>query len=52
MSVLFLLIGVSILVAGCFLAAFLGSVRSGQFDDNETPPIRMLFDNDHPQNVK
>ena len=44
MSALFILIGISILVAGGFLAAFLWSVRSGQFDDDYTPSVRMLFD--------
>ena len=44
MSVLFILIGVSILVAICFLAAFLWSVKSGQYDDDYTPSVRMLFD--------
>jgi cbb3-type cytochrome oxidase maturation protein len=38
------LIAISILVAGGFLAAFLWSVRSGQFDDDYTPSIRILFD--------
>jgi len=44
-SVLFILIGISILVAGGFLTAFLFSVNTGQFDDDYTPSIRMLFDN-------
>lgn len=44
-SVLFILIGISILVAGGFLTAFLLSVHAGQFDDDYTPSIRMLFDN-------
>ena len=44
MSALFVLIAVSILVAGSFLTAFLWSVRTGQFDDDETPSMRMLFD--------
>lgn len=44
MSALFVLIGISILVAGSFLAAFLWSVKSGQYDDDYTPSIRMLFD--------
>jgi len=43
-SALFLLIGISILVAGSFLFAFLWSVKSGQFDDDYTPSVRMLFD--------
>ena len=44
MSVIVLLIGFSILVAGGFLIAFLWAVRSGQYDDNYTPSVRMLFD--------
>lgn len=43
-SVLFILIAISILVASAFLIAFLWSVRSGQYDDDYTPSIRMLFD--------
>ena len=46
MSALFILIGVSILVAGSFLAAFLWSVKTGQYDDDYTPSVRMLFDDD------
>jgi cbb3-type cytochrome oxidase maturation protein len=41
----FILIGISILVAGSFLIAFLWSVKNGQYDDDYTPSIRMLFDN-------
>ncbi len=44
MSALFILIGVSILVAATFLGAFLWSVKSGQYDDDYTPSVRMLFD--------
>ena len=40
------MIGVSITVAGLFLGAFLWAVRSGQYDDDYTPAIRMLFDNE------
>ena len=46
MSALFVLIGISILVAGGFLAAFLWSVNKGQFDDDYTPSIRILFDDE------
>ena len=48
MSALFILIGISILVAGSFLAAFLWSVKNGQYDDDYTPSIRMLFDDKLP----
>jgi len=44
MSVLILLIGFSILIAGGFLAAFIWSVKKGQYDDDYTPSVRMLFD--------
>ncbi|MDE3212357.1 MAG: cbb3-type cytochrome oxidase assembly protein CcoS [Bacteroidota bacterium] len=44
MGALFILIGISILVAIIFLVAFLWSVRSGQYDDDYTPSVRMLFD--------
>lgn len=45
MSALFILIGISLMVAGSFLAAFIWSVGNGQFDDDYTPSIRILFDN-------
>gem|GEM_PF-131597 len=44
MSVLFILIGASLLLAICFLAGFILSVRSGQYDDDYTPSVRILFD--------
>lgn len=44
MSIIFLLILVSLVVAVLFLAAFFWAVRSGQYDDDYTPSIRMLFD--------
>jgi len=44
MSVFIILIAASILVAGGFLVAFLWSVRDGQYDDDYTPSVRMLFD--------
>ncbi len=52
MSVLFILIGVSITVATAFLGAFVWAVRSGQFDDNYTPAVRILFDEDTSSNEK
>ncbi len=46
MNIFYLLIGASLIVALIFLAAFIWAVKSGQFDDNETPPYRILFDDD------
>jgi len=44
MEVIFLLIALSIIVAVGFLAAFLWAVKSGQYDDDSTPAMRILFD--------
>ncbi len=44
MTVIIVLIIISILVAGGFLAAFLWAVKSGQYDDTYSPSVRMLFD--------
>jgi cbb3-type cytochrome oxidase maturation protein len=48
MSVIYLLIGLGIIVAGGFLVAFIWAVRSGQYDDDYTPSVRMLFDDFKP----
>jgi cbb3-type cytochrome oxidase maturation protein len=48
MSVIYFLIGLGIVVAGGFLAAFIWAVRSGQYDDDYTPSVRMLFDDFKP----
>lgn len=46
MSAIIFLIFLGILVAGGFLAAFIWAVRSGQYDDDYSPSVRMLFDKD------
>lgn len=46
MSVIYLLLTLSILVALIFFIAFVLSVKSGQFDDSYTPSVRMLFDDE------
>lgn len=52
MSAIFILIGASLVVAVGFLIAFIWSVRSGQYDDDYTPSIRMLFDSETDKNKK
>lgn len=52
MSVLIILILVSLTVAIGFLAAFIWSVRSGQYEDDYTPSVRMLFDDTKPSENK
>jgi cbb3-type cytochrome oxidase maturation protein len=44
MSALFILLGASLSIAVGFLVAFIWSVRNGQYDDEYTPSVRMLFD--------
>lgn len=44
MSVLWLLVGASTLVALGFLIAFIRATRGGQYDDRHTPAVRVLFD--------
>ncbi len=46
MSVIFVLIGFSTFVALMFLGAYLWSVKTGQYKDNYTPSVRILFDNE------
>lgn len=52
MSALYLLIGFSTLVALIFLAAFFWAVRSDQYEDMHTPAMRILFDDDAPEDQR
>ena len=42
MTILLLLIPLSVLLLGIAIAAFVWAVRSGQFDELETPPLEIL----------
>ncbi|OIQ28353.1 MAG: cytochrome oxidase maturation protein, cbb3-type [Bacteroidetes bacterium MedPE-SWsnd-G2] len=46
MSVIYLLLALSILVALVFFIAFILAVKKGQYDDSYTPSVRMLFDDE------
>ncbi|MBC7748899.1 MAG: cbb3-type cytochrome oxidase assembly protein CcoS [Methylotenera sp.] len=46
MSVIYLLISISILIAIGFFIAFITAVKTGQYDDDYTPSVRMLFDDE------
>lgn len=48
MSVIFLLLTVSTLMAGIFLLAFIRSVRRGQYDDDRSPAVRILLEDQAP----
>ena len=49
MGIIYLLIGVSVVIAIVFLSFFLWASKTGQFDDDYTPSVRILFD-DEPLN--
>lgn len=46
MNILYLLIGVSLFAALIFLVLFIWAVKSGQYEDNYTPSVRILFDDE------
>jgi cbb3-type cytochrome oxidase maturation protein len=46
MSVIYILLTISIIVAVIFFIAFIVAVRNGQFDDSYTPSVRMLFEDE------
>ena len=46
MSIIYMLLAISVIVAIGFFIAFIISVRKGQYDDVYTPSIRMLFDDE------
>lgn len=46
MSVIYILLAISIIVAIGFFIAFIVAVKSGQFDDSYTPSVRMLFEDE------
>ena len=46
MTVLYLVLPLALLLAGAAVAAFAWTVRSGQLDDVDTPPRRILFEDE------
>ena len=50
MSALYILVVVSICVAGSFLGAFIWSVKTNQYEDNQGAAIRMLYDDEIQKN--
>lgn len=50
MSALYILIGISLTIAVGFLCAFLWAMKKGQYEDDYTPSVRMLFENEQKNN--
>ena len=46
MDILYLMILCSVLLAVVFLIIFIVSARSGQFEDDESPAVRILLDSE------
>ncbi len=46
MGIIYLMIGVSFSIALFFLASFFWATKDGQFDDDYTPSVRMLFEDE------
>lgn len=52
MNVIFLLIGVSLIVAIVFLISFIWAAKDGQYEDDYTPSVRILFEDKPVKNDK
>lgn len=55
MGIIYLMLVVSLGIALVFLFSFLWATKNGQFDDDHTPSIRILFDddiNEHTNNLE
>ena len=46
MSVIYMLISISTLVAGLFFFLCIKAIKNGQYDDTQSPSIRMLFEDE------
>ena len=46
MSVLYVVLPLALIIVGTAVGAFVWSARSGQFDDLDTPPVRVLHDDE------
>lgn len=52
MSIVYLLLPIGILMSLAAVIWFIWSVRSGQWDDLDTPPWRALFDDERGETQK
>lgn len=52
METIFVLLPLALLIALIAVGFFIWAAKSGQFDDLETPAVRMLFDDEAPRIAK
>ncbi|QQR73488.1 MAG: cbb3-type cytochrome oxidase assembly protein CcoS [Holophagales bacterium] len=48
METIFVLLPLALLIAAIAVGFFIWAARSGQFDDLDTPAVRILFDDEEP----
>jgi len=51
MRIILVLIFLSLILALLFLAAFFWAVKNGQYEDDHTPSIRMLWEEIKPKDI-
>ncbi|MBU6169573.1 MAG: hypothetical protein RL656_176 [Bacteroidota bacterium] len=51
MRIILVLIFLSLILALLFLAAFFWAVKDGQYEDDHTPSIRMLWEDKKPKDL-
>ena len=49
METIFVLLPLALLIAAIAVGFFIWAARTGQFDDLETPAVRILFDDEEPR---
>jgi len=49
METVFVLLPLALLIAGIAVGLFVWAATTGQYDDLDTPPVRMLFDDESPR---
>ena len=49
METIFVLLPLALLIAAIAVGFFIWAARTGQFDDLDTPAVRILFDDDEPR---
>lgn len=52
MSVIFIVLPLALIVVAIAVIAYVWSARGGQFDDLDTPAVRMLHDDDGPTHAE
>lgn len=47
MNIIFLILPLALMLAGASVYGFIWATRKGQYDDLETPPLRLLIDEEY-----